>query len=68
MGSEFVLFFSLCCRLAAVPVVAPSNIGGGGGTDRELTITWTVGLDFPAGRGERGERVSRFRAEKSVRA
>ncbi|XP_029697399.1 contactin-1a isoform X1 [Takifugu rubripes] len=27
--------------LDAVPVVAPSNIGGGGGTSRELTITWT---------------------------
>ncbi|KAG7456081.1 hypothetical protein MATL_G00247960 [Megalops atlanticus] len=25
----------------AVPVVAPSDIGGGGGTSRELTITWT---------------------------
>uniref|UniRef100_A0A8C7T687 Contactin 1 n=1 Tax=Oncorhynchus mykiss TaxID=8022 RepID=A0A8C7T687_ONCMY len=30
--------------LEAVPVVAPSDIGGGGGTSRELTITWTVGL------------------------
>uniref|UniRef100_UPI003AACDCA7 contactin-1a-like n=1 Tax=Centroberyx gerrardi TaxID=166262 RepID=UPI003AACDCA7 len=27
--------------LDAVPVVAPSDIGGGGGTSRELTITWT---------------------------
>uniref|UniRef100_A0A8C7SZX3 Contactin 1 n=1 Tax=Oncorhynchus mykiss TaxID=8022 RepID=A0A8C7SZX3_ONCMY len=27
--------------LEAVPVVAPSDIGGGGGTSRELTITWT---------------------------
>ncbi|XP_016362559.1 contactin-1a-like [Sinocyclocheilus anshuiensis] len=26
----------------ARPVVAPSEIGGGGGTSRELTITWTV--------------------------
>ncbi|KAJ8373251.1 hypothetical protein AAFF_G00266980 [Aldrovandia affinis] len=25
----------------AAPVVAPSDIGGGGGTSRELTITWT---------------------------
>uniref|UniRef100_A0AAR2JBK2 Contactin 1 n=1 Tax=Pygocentrus nattereri TaxID=42514 RepID=A0AAR2JBK2_PYGNA len=25
----------------AVPVVAPSDVGGGGGTSRELTITWT---------------------------
>lgn len=24
------------------PVVAPSDVGGGGGTSRELTITWTV--------------------------
>ncbi len=24
------------------PAVAPSDIGGGGGTSRELTITWTV--------------------------
>lgn len=30
--------------LLLVPVVAPSDIGGGGGTSRELTITWTVGL------------------------
>ncbi|XP_023999617.1 contactin-1a-like [Salvelinus sp. IW2-2015] len=30
--------------LEAVPVVAPSDIGGGGGTSKELTITWTVGL------------------------
>uniref|UniRef100_A0A4W5QUR0 Contactin 1 n=1 Tax=Hucho hucho TaxID=62062 RepID=A0A4W5QUR0_9TELE len=27
--------------LEAVPVVAPSDIGGGGGTSKELTITWT---------------------------
>ncbi|CAG08665.1 unnamed protein product, partial [Tetraodon nigroviridis] len=27
--------------LDAIPVVAPSNISGGGGTSRELTITWT---------------------------
>uniref|UniRef100_A0A7N6ATM6 Contactin 1 n=1 Tax=Anabas testudineus TaxID=64144 RepID=A0A7N6ATM6_ANATE len=27
--------------LKAVPVVAPSDVGGGGGTSRELTITWT---------------------------
>ncbi|XP_019934949.1 contactin-1a-like [Paralichthys olivaceus] len=27
--------------LQSVPVVAPSDIGGGGGTSRELTITWT---------------------------
>lgn len=27
--------------LEAVPVVAPSDIGGGGGTSRELIITWT---------------------------
>ncbi|KAL2093610.1 hypothetical protein ACEWY4_010922 [Coilia grayii] len=27
--------------LESVPVVAPSGVGGGGGTSRELTITWT---------------------------
>ncbi|XP_007244394.3 contactin-1a [Astyanax mexicanus] len=27
--------------LDAVPVVAPSDVGGGGGMSRELTITWT---------------------------
>ncbi|XP_035521312.1 contactin-1a isoform X2 [Morone saxatilis] len=27
--------------LEAIPVVAPSDVGGGGGTSRELTITWT---------------------------
>ncbi|KAM8860475.1 contactin-1a isoform 1-T2 [Synchiropus picturatus] len=27
--------------LGANPVVAPSDVGGGGGTSRELTITWT---------------------------
>ncbi|GAA6084318.1 contactin-1a, partial [Tachysurus ichikawai] len=27
--------------LEAAPVVAPSDVGGGGGTGRELTITWT---------------------------
>ncbi|KAM8751101.1 contactin-1a isoform 1-T1 [Acanthopagrus schlegelii] len=27
--------------LQAVPVVAPSDVGGGGGTSKELTITWT---------------------------
>ncbi|KAA0724708.1 Contactin-1a F3/F11/contactin [Triplophysa tibetana] len=27
--------------MEARPVVAPSDIGGGGGTSRELTITWT---------------------------
>ncbi|CAJ1056293.1 contactin-1a-like isoform X3 [Xyrichtys novacula] len=27
--------------LQAIPVVAPSDVGGGGGTSRELTITWT---------------------------
>lgn len=44
VGSEFCR----CC-LIVVPVVAPSDIGGGGGNSRELTITWTVGLDFPPG-------------------
>lgn len=44
-----------CCCLVAVPVVAPSNISGGGGTSRELTITWTVGWTFHrAGRAGRG--------------
>uniref|UniRef100_A0A8D0DES8 Contactin 1 n=1 Tax=Sander lucioperca TaxID=283035 RepID=A0A8D0DES8_SANLU len=27
--------------LEAIPVVAPSDVGGGGGSSRELTITWT---------------------------
>ncbi|XP_062403149.1 contactin-1a isoform X2 [Sardina pilchardus] len=27
--------------MESVPVVAPSDIGGGGGSSRELTITWT---------------------------
>ncbi|XP_057691677.1 contactin-1a [Corythoichthys intestinalis] len=27
--------------MPASPVVAPSDVGGGGGTSRELTITWT---------------------------
>ncbi|XP_070686327.1 contactin-1a-like isoform X2 [Pempheris klunzingeri] len=27
--------------LEALPVVAPSDVGGGGGSNRELTITWT---------------------------
>ncbi|CAN9498950.1 unnamed protein product [Ophioblennius macclurei] len=27
--------------LQSVPVVAPSDVGGGGGASRELTITWT---------------------------
>ncbi|XP_041852368.1 contactin-1a [Melanotaenia boesemani] len=27
--------------LESVPVVAPSDVGGGGGASRELTITWT---------------------------
>lgn len=51
MGSEFC-----CCCLIVVPVVAPSDVGGGGGTSKELTITWTVGLDFPP--GTRGKRVT----------
>lgn len=42
VGSEF---FSCCC--IAVPVVAPSEVGGGGGTGRELIVTWTVSGDFP---------------------
>jgi len=46
VGSEFC-----CCCLIVVPVVAPSDVGGGGGTSRELTITWTVGLDPPPGPG-----------------
>lgn len=45
VGSEFC-----CCRLIVVPVVAPSDVGGGGGASRELTITWTVGWDFPLGK------------------
>lgn len=53
MGSEFC-----CCCLIVVPVVAPSDVGGGGGTSRELTITWTVGLDFPQGtEREKGQKV-----------
>lgn len=42
MGSRFCH----CC-LIVVPVVAPSDVGGGGGASRELTITWTVGQLFP---------------------
>lgn len=26
------------------PNVAPSDVGGGGGSNRELTITWMVGI------------------------
>lgn len=33
-------------HLSVGPVVAPSDIGGGGGTSRELTITWTVLVFF----------------------
>ena len=29
----------------AVPVVAPSNVTGGGGTNGELIITWKVSVD-----------------------
>lgn len=36
-----------CCCLILVPVVAPSDVSGGGGNSRELTITWTVCVDFP---------------------
>lgn len=39
-------FFAAAAVSLAVPVVAPSNISGGGGTSRELTITWTVGRTF----------------------
>lgn len=49
MGSEFC-----CCCLIVGPVVAPSDVGGGGGLSRELTITWTVGLDFPLDTRVRG--------------
>lgn len=50
MGSDFC-----CCCLIVVPVVAPSDVSGGGGTSKELTITWTVGLEFRLGtRGEKG--------------
>lgn len=44
MGSEF-----RCCLIIG-PLVAPSDVGGGGGTSRELIITWTVGSDFPLGK------------------
>lgn len=26
------------------PKYAPSDVGGGGGTNRELTVTWTVSI------------------------
>lgn len=52
-----------CCCLLAVPVVAPSNISGGGGSGRELTITWTVGWTFHrAGRAGSGGQQVHIRA------
>lgn len=36
------LFICLC---VSAPNVAPSDVGGGGGSNRELTITWAVSLN-----------------------
>lgn len=37
-----VIFLASSVFLA--PNVAPSDVGGGGGSNRELTITWMVGI------------------------
>lgn len=57
-----VFFISHRC-LTVVPVVAPSDVGGGGGSSRELTITWTVKFGLSTGEGrerENDERVTKF--------
>lgn len=39
-------FYSLFVNLlVSAPNVAPSDVGGGGGTNRELTITWAVSIN-----------------------
>lgn len=38
----FVVSFVISSIFLA-PNVAPSDVGGGGGSNRELTITWMVG-------------------------
>lgn len=40
-------YFVVICLVSSIflaPNVAPSDVGGGGGSNRELTITWMVGI------------------------
>lgn len=40
-AAYFVVIF-LVSSVSLAPNVAPSDVGGGGGSNRELTITWMV--------------------------
>lgn len=40
---SFCLLFVIL--LVSAPNVAPSDVGGGGGSNRELTITWAVSIN-----------------------
>ena len=43
LTAYFVVIF-LVSSIFLAPNVAPSDVGGGGGSNRELTITWMVGI------------------------
>lgn len=38
-------FHCFICLFVSAPNVAPSDVGGGGGSNRELTITWVVSIN-----------------------
>lgn len=40
-AAYFIVIF-LVSSVSLAPNVAPSDVGGGGGSNRELTITWMV--------------------------
>lgn len=42
-AAYFVVIF-LVSSVSLAPNVAPSDVGGGGGSNRELTITWMVSI------------------------
>jgi len=42
--TAYVVVIFLVSSIFLAPNVAPSDVGGGGGSNRELTITWMVGI------------------------
>lgn len=44
LSAEYFVVIFLVSSVSLAPNVAPSDVGGGGGSNRELTITWMVSI------------------------
>lgn len=44
LSAAYFVVIVLVSSVSLAPNVAPSDVGGGGGSNRELTITWMVSI------------------------